>query len=67
MVCGCRNSDTLTLTQEDFYNILWATMDSSGQLASIWFVIIIVIGSLFLLNYSTAVVTRSYMATTRRK
>lgn len=53
--------------QEDFSNVLWATLDSTGQVASAWFFVITVIGSFFLMNYTTAIVTHAYAKTGKRK
>ena len=40
--------------------MLWATLDSSGQPASLWYFVITVLGSFFLMNYPTAIITHAY-------
>lgn len=48
--------------------MLWATLDSSGQVASIWYFVITVLGSFFLMNYPTAIITHAYAkASTKRQ
>ena len=52
---------TLTvLLQQDFSVLFFPAVDTSGQLAALWFLAITVCGTYFLLNYSTAIVAFAY-------
>lgn len=51
----------IAMLQQDYEPEMLATMQSSSPLAALYFVFVIVLGGLFLMNYSTAVICLAYM------
>lgn len=50
----------IAMLQQDYEEEMLATMQSTTPLAGLFFVVIIVLGGLFLMNYSTAVICLAY-------
>lgn len=50
----------IAMLQQDYEDEMLATMQSTTPLAGLFFVVVIVLGGLFLMNYSTAVICLAY-------
>ncbi len=50
----------LAILQQKYDNVFEGTMDTAGDLAGLYFLVITLVGAFFLLNYTTAIIADSY-------
>ncbi len=51
----------LTMLQQDYERLMLGIMQATSQAACIYFIVIVVVGGLFLMNYATAVMCLAYV------